>query len=206
MPTAAASASISRCSAAWPVIRDRPGADPMRPPRPDLLARRVEQRAALAWRSRRSRRTPRDRAPCSIIGLPPVGGRCLEAVEAALDIGEPVAALGVLALVDDIDPDRALPGDDGRHRGTEPGVVVSGILVEGGQLGQAADVGGGKSCSCCASSLHPLPTIDACRVPCPSGRVGQHWCPGSDAHIPSAADALTRVGAKGGISRIWCGF
>src|SRR5260370_1543217 len=104
--------ALERCGAG---VRDRRDADPDRPHALDLLAWRVEERALLARILVEV---------CKGLSILPLGdqrdrARCrrarLEAAEALFDIGEPVAAFRVFALVHEIEADFPLlrhhPGD-----------------------------------------------------------------------------------------------
>ena len=96
-------------------VGDRAGAHPALSPRADLPGRGVEQRAAfgsvaiervelLAVAALRDQR------------LLAVSAARLEPGEAVVGERQPVAALGVLALVDEVEAELALPGHDARDR------------------------------------------------------------------------------------------
>jgi hypothetical protein len=108
---------------------------------PDLVAGRVEQRAALAGvaievgeflavLALQQHRLAALRRPLG------------EATEPFVDIGEPVAFLGVFALVDDIEADLALPCHDGRDLRAQPLLIIWGVSVEPRGVRQASDMGG----------------------------------------------------------------
>lgn len=67
-------------------------------------------------------------------------GPRLEAAETVFDIREPIAALGIFALIDDIDADRPLFGNDGANRLAQLRFVIRRRFVELHQIGQAADM------------------------------------------------------------------
>jgi len=66
----------------------------------------------------------------------------LEAVEAIVDVGEPVATLGVFAFIDDIDADLALTRDHVGHRLAQRRLVLAARAVGAVGARQAADMGG----------------------------------------------------------------
>jgi hypothetical protein len=89
------------------------GAEPQRAHALDLLARRIEQRATLG---RIAVELGEGLAVLALRDerlLAGGSGPRLEAAEARLDVGEPVAALRVFALVDEVQADLALPADHG---------------------------------------------------------------------------------------------
>ena len=102
-------------------VSDGPGAGLYRPLFADLRARRIEQRAAFGG------------VTVEVCEFLPVlalldqrlAGRLRdlgEAAETALHVAQPIAALGVFALVDDVDAGRALPRDHGGDVGGEASV------------------------------------------------------------------------------------
>src|SRR5262245_31522499 len=121
-------------------ISDRRGTGLDRAPLGDLRARRIEQRAALG---------------CVFVEvgeflavLAAFDQRLLvvrrdvrEAAEPVLHIAQPVAAFGIFALVDDIDADVALAGDDRRHVFVKVRLVAGRYAAVKRPEWQAADMG-----------------------------------------------------------------
>ncbi len=95
-----------------------------------------------------------------------------EAAEARLHVAQPVAALGILAFVDDIDPDLALPRDHGAHILGELRRVAGRNAVVERQEWQAADMRGENLCSATLHGrLHRL--RDRCSISSRLGRICQ---------------------------------
>ena len=89
-------------------VGDRPGANPDGTQALDLLARCVEERALLAGIAIELGERLAVPALCDERHGARLGRARLEAAEARLDIGKPVATLGVLAFVDQVEPEVAL--------------------------------------------------------------------------------------------------
>jgi hypothetical protein len=106
--------------------------------RVDLVARGVEERAALCGVAVEVG----ERRPVGTAGDERrliAGGLDLKALEAIVGKGQPVSALRVLTLVDEIQAHLALAGHDIRDGSAQLGLAGGGRL---GQVRQAARVGG----------------------------------------------------------------
>ena len=118
-------------------VGDRSRADELGAPGADLLARRVEQRAALGRVLVEA---------CELLAVAAPGDHrhagplaFLEATEAVVGERQPVTALGVLALIDEVQAGLTLPPDDVGYRGGEA-VLAGG--VPGLRVGEASGVSG----------------------------------------------------------------
>jgi hypothetical protein len=81
-----------------------------------------------------------------------LGRTGLETVEAGIDIGEPVAAFGIFALIDDIETDFTLPRDNISNVLAQRGVILAAVTIGAIRSRQTADMGGENLAA--AASLH----------------------------------------------------
>src|SRR5690606_31049868 len=174
-------------------VRDRARADPVRPLPPDLLARRIEERAPLG------RIAGELRELLAVLALQDqrdtIATRALrEPAEAIVDVRQPVAALRVLAFVDDVEADLALLAHDFGDGGE-----AFRVGFEARGLGQAADVGRQDPFR---AALHGGPPLTSCTAQCSRKIAGKarrgartvvlaHSWPGSVIPILGAPRALS---------------